>query len=259
MSPGKARWLLFCCLSVALLLNRAYATEELDQRTLCQKNGAKQQTILLIDITDPLPPVAQERLKHLLKAFSDSNNDEHYLKRGHELIVYHLSPKVTALKPRRVCNPGNPEDRTLRDNLLGSKSDAKQKWRRFVQFLQQIFHKSKEQVSENQSPLLETLAVVSARHVSSLGAERKPTRLILFSDMLQHSALLSHYKPLPEMKTFKTMTGYAEMESDLKKADVWLFYVRRTGLENRQTSEHYYWWTQVIELFGGHLRQQVPL
>ena len=89
----------------------------------------------------------------------------------------------------------------------------------------------------------------------------KPSRLIVFSDMLQHSDLMSHYKkPLPTVKQVKALPGYAEMDANLRGVDVWIFYVRRSGLESRQTNEHYYWWPTIIEsLWGGRLMKQVPL
>ena len=260
MNTCSNRWLFLCCLSIVLLLNRAYATEELNPRTLCWAKGSEQQTILLIDTTNPLPLVVQEKLKHLLRAFRNSDN-QYYLQSGHELIVYRLPPNVADIgKPLRVCNPGNPENRTWKDDLDSGKYDGLRKWRRFEQLILKALPKRDEQVTEKQSPLLEAIALLIARHVPSLGVvKRKPTRLILFSDMLQHSEHLSHYESLPEMKTFKTLPGYPAMDSDLRDVDVWLYYVRRPGLENKQTPEHYYWWTQAIELFGGRLMEQNAL
>lgn len=253
------RWMLLGCLSVILLLSSACAADALDQQTLCPVNGSEQQTILLIDTTNPLTPIAQEKLKKLLEAFRDSGN-EHYLQTGHELIIYRLTSDVTTLKKLlQVCNPSNPKDRTWWDVLTEGKYPGLRKWRHFEREILQALPKRDEQVTENQSPLLETLALVIARHVSSIGVartERKPTRLILFSDMLQHSDRLSHYKSLPKMKTFKALPGYAAMESDLRDVDVWLYYVRR---KDHQPPKHYYWWTQVIELFGGRVMAQVPM
>ena len=256
-----SRGVFIVILGIALLSRGVYANEQLHPRTLCPTSGSKQQTILLIDTTDPLTLVAQEKLKQLLKAFRDSDN-QYYLQPGHELIVYRLTPSIANIrKPLRVCNPGNPEDRTWKDNLTSGKYSGLRKWRRFEQSILQALPKIDKQVAGNQSPLLEAIALVAARHVPSIGVEtqQKSTRMMLFSDMLQNSEHLSHYKSVPDMKTFRALPGYAEMDSDLRGVNVWLFYVRRTGLENKQTAEHYYWWTQAIEVFGGRLIEQVPL
>ena len=100
--------------------------------------------------------------------------------------------------------------------------------------------------------------MVAAKHIPNIGTgkTRKPTRLILFSDMMQHSKNLSHYKTLPSMQQFKKLRGFAEMDSKLSDVKVRLFYIRRTGLESKQTRDHYYWWTQVIEHAGGKVEEQ---
>ena len=248
-------------LSIVLLSRGVYADEQLNLQTLCPSEGSKQQTILMIDTTDPLTLVAQEKLKQLLKAFRDSDN-QHYLQPGHELIVYRLTPRIENIgKPLRVCNPGNPENRTWKENLTSGKYSGLRKWRRFEQFILRALPRLGEQEEGNKSPLLEAIALVAARHVPSIGVDtqQKSTRLMLFSDMLQNSEHLSHYKLVPDMKSFRSLPGYVEMDSNLSGVDVWLFYVRRSGLEHKQTAEHYYWWTQAIEVFGGHLIEQVPL
>ncbi len=261
MITDNNRWVFMGILSITLLLNGVHATEKNNSSTLCPASGSEQRTILLIDTTDPLTLVAQEKLKNLLKGFLSPKN-KYYLQPAHELIAYRLTPQVGNMgKPIRVCNPGNPKDRTWTDDLTSGVIDARRKWRHFEQQIRRVLPRINEQVEGERSPLLESIALITARHVPSLGAEkqRKPTRLILFSDMLQHSERLSHYESLPKMKTFKALVGYAEMNSDLRSVDVWLFYVRRTGLEHIQTPKHYYWWTQAIELFGGRLMEQVPL
>lgn len=235
--------------------------EDLNPRTLCPVGGNDGQVILLIDTTDPLTPVAQERLKELLQGLGDSEN-KHYLQPGHELIVYYLPAQLADLrKPAlRVCNPGNPKDRTVTDNLTSGVVEARRRWRAFLLRIRSALPRLEQQVESAQSPLLESIAVVAARHIPSLGVEqRKSTRLFLFSDMLQNSDRLSHYKSLPNMAQFKSMVGYSEMDSDLAGVEVYLFYVRRPGLEHLQTPKHYYWWTNAIELFGGRVMEQVPL
>ncbi len=257
----NGRYFSMAILGATLLFTAACAEQNINPQTLCPASGSERQTILLIDTTDPLTLTAQERLKQLLKAFLDAGN-QHYLQPAHELIVYRLLPRVAAMeKPLRVCNPGNPDDRTWEDNLVSGKYGELRKWRHFGQRILRALPRLDEQLVKGHSPVLESIAFVTARHIPNIGVgeKRKPTQLILFSDMLQHSERLSHYKTLPTMDEFSQLTGYVEMQSDLTDTDIWLFYVRRSGLENKQTPEHYYWWTQVMDSFGGRLQEQVPL
>ncbi len=254
-------WFIALILGAMLTAYTANAAEKLHPRTLCPKNGSTGQTILLIDTTDPFTQKAQERLKELLTGFQDAKNT-HYIEPGHELIVYRLRSRLDDMeKALHVCNPGNPKERTWKDNLISGRYGDEQKWRQFFQRIQNALPGIDDQVTLGQSPLLESIALIIARHVPSIGLQedRKPTRLILFSDMLQHSDYLSHYKSLPEMGEFKALTGYTEMQSDLKKVKVWLFYVRRAGLEHLQKPKHYYWWPETIKFFGGELIEYNPL
>ena len=248
-------------LVVLLSLGSSYAEERLNPHTLCPANGSKGQTILLIDTTDPLTLKDQEKLKQVFNGFQDPDN-EYYLQPAYELIIYYLTSQIEDLQePLRFCNPGNPKDRNWKDNLATGKYGDLRRWRLFQQKIKHALPSINEQIKGTQSPLLESIARITARHVHSLGVgkERKPTRLFIFSDLLQNSNKLSHYRLLPDTAIFRDLPGYAEMESDLKGVDVWLFYIRRTGMESRQTSKHYYWWTRVIEFFDGRLMKQIPL
>ena len=254
-------WLGSLILGAMLSAYTASAAETLNPRTLCPKSGSIGQTILLIDTTDPFTQRAQERLKELLKGFQDAKN-KHYVEPGYELIVYRLRSRLTDMqKALRICNPGNPKDRTWKDYLFSGRYGDEQKWRKFFQGIQKALPRIDDQVTLEQSPLLESIALITARHVPSIGLQeaRKPSRLILFSDMLQHSDYLSHYKSIPKMHEFKALTGYTEMHSDLKGVEVWLFYVRRPEHEHLQKPEHYYWWPKVVTFFGGEVIEQTPL
>lgn len=244
-----------------IIVNDAYAAEALNPRTLCPINGNKGLAILLVDTSDQLTLSTKEHLKELLRGIGESENN-YYLPNGHELIIYRLSEQIVDMeKPiLRVCNPGNPKDRTLVDNLISGGVNPRAMWQRFERLRKQALHNIIEQADSKRSPILESIAVLAARHIPSLSrTQRKPIRLYLFSDMLQNSKLLSHYKPLPKMEKFQSLTGYSEMESDLTNTKIWIFYIRRSGLENVQTNEHYYWWTRAIRLFDGKLMEQIPL
>lgn len=255
MKNHGMQWVFF---AAALFAGGVHAAEKLHPRTQCPLSGSKGQTILLIDSTDPLPLAAHENLKQLFRGFRDSSND-HYLPVGNELIVYHLAQKVSDLaKPVRVCNPGNPADRTWVDDLTSGKVGAQKKWRRFEKRVLDGLP-APSPMTRKQSPLLETIRLIAAKHASSIGVgkPRKPTNMIVFSDMLQHSAKMSHYKNLPEIEALDNPA----VKSNLMGVDVWLYYVQRPDdREQRiQTTDHFHWWTRAVEFLGGKLMEQNPL
>ncbi|MGR3913986.1 MAG: hypothetical protein OD918_05590 [Gammaproteobacteria bacterium] len=249
-------------IAIASLLNAVtvHSAEKINPRTLCPlESEIAEQTILLVDSTDQLPTLGQVNLKSVLKGFMSREN-AHYVQPGHKLIAYYVGPqakKLAKAKPVQVCNPGNPKDRSIWDNITSGEHIAKFQWRKFVVSIGSILrglppHNAK-------SPLLETIAWVIAQHAPGIGvAKRKPTNLIVFSDMLQNSDRMSHYNTLPQIDELENLPGYAEMKSDLNGIKVWIYYVRRPDLEHIQTPKHYYWWPQVIERFGGTLMEQIP-
>ena len=229
----------------------------------CPTEGSEEQTILLIDTSDPLDSKGQQRLRQLLEGFMEPAS-RHYIKTSNELIVYRLDFRNSTAPPSlRICNPGNPADRSWVDNLFSSPRKAEQDWNTFRRLIVQnaFIPNVNVQGIQDYTPLLETLSWVTTKHVPRRGGEKahKPTRLILFSDMLQNSPIVSHYRGIPSLKEFKELPGYSDVRSDLRDVDVWIFYLNRSGLNKIQTPEHYYWWSYIVDLFGGNLVEQVPL
>lgn len=261
MKTGAKKCMLANALSITLLFSAVtvYSAEKINPRTLCPpENAIPGQTILLVDTTDRLPTLAQVILKPVLEGLMRPEN-EHYVQPGHKLIAYYVGPQVEKLaKHVQVCNPGNPKYWGIWKKLTSGKHYAMSQWRKFADSVGSILHELPPHTAK--SPLLETIALVVARHAPGIGvAKRKSTNLIVFSDMLQNSDRMSHYKTLSKIDDLESLPGYAEMKSDLKNIKVWIYYVRRPDLEHMQTRNHFYWWTQVIKRFGGTLVKQTPL
>ncbi|MGR3913026.1 MAG: hypothetical protein OD918_00625 [Gammaproteobacteria bacterium] len=261
MKSGTKKHMPANALAIALLFSAvtAHSAEKINPRSFCPpESKIPGQTILLVDTTDQLPALARVILEPVLKGLM-SHENEHYVQRGHKLIAYYVGPQAEKLAAHvRVCNPGNPKYWSIWEKLFRGEHSAMLQWRKFVVSVGSIL---RELPPHNaQSPLLETIAWVIARHAPGIGVDkRKPTNLIVFSDMLQNSGRMSHYKTLPNIDDLENLPGYAEMKSDLKGVKVWIYYVRRPGLEHVQTREHFYWWTRVIKRFGATLVKQTPL
>ena len=110
------------------------------------------------------------------------------------------------------------------------------RWEQFVRVIEAMFP-SEEHEAQPLSPILETIAVVTARHASSRRAESgaKPTHLVVISDLLQNTGMLSHYKPYPNPDEIPR-----ELKTDLSRVEVSLFRFERHKYESYQTPEHYY-------------------
>ncbi len=238
---------------------------ELDNR-LCPKTGARGATILLLDTSDPLTSKHKEELGRLAKLISSEDSDKHESDDGNSFridvgelfVVYELrqdpgSPELLI----EVCRPQkSPSSRTWRDDIRQGSRFAKKEWESFEKALENLFPQSggKPQPS---SPILETIAVISARHAPGKRGNREfETHLIIFSDMMQNTDLLSHYRTYPEAKAVRQVAP--DLLTDLTGVSVSLFFLKRTDPQNPklQDKKHYYWWTELVMEQGGKIINQ---
>ena len=156
----------------------------------------------------------------------------------------------------QICNPGgDPAERRWIEYL--TKGDVVDRWRheRFVRIVEGLFPEG-DGPPQPASPLLETIAVITARHAPSGRANEgaKPAHLIVISDLLQHTPMLSHYGPYPEPDSLPR-----ELRADLSRVEVSLFRLERHKYAKFQTPEHYYWWTELVEEMEGRIVWQQAL
>ena len=215
-------------------------------------------TVLLLDTSDPLTPKHREELERLVRELlgtSGSGKPGFVLVAGEALIVYELPQNLAEIKPViRVCNPGgDPADWDWKDELTQGKALALLEWENFLRTVEPLF-KRKEGPAQALSPIIEALGVIVPRHATSRrssDAGAKPVHLILYSDLLQHSEHLSHYGRYPSPQEVKQKLRH--LQTDLSGVEVSLYRLERSGDARWQTTDHYYWWTKLIQEFGGKI------
>lgn len=258
--------------AVALLAASASCKQADLDRNLCPRDESpRRQTVLLLDTSDPLTPKHRaelERLVRELKQPESTGDDKNFhVAPGEALIVYEMPPTVPPtgdLKPVvHVCNPGDrPEDWSWRKGLTQGKVFALRNWRRFEERLEALYPDEPPNAAST-SPILETLSVIVPRHAPSKRSrsaeDPRPVHLILFSDLLQHSDLLSHYGRYPEATEFSTTPRLTELRTDLTRVRVTLLRLGRSQYARWQTREHYYWWTHLVREFNGRIHWQEHL
>lgn len=218
-------------------------------------------TILLLDTSDPLSPKHSEELRRLVRELRQPGlSDDFFVAPGDALIVYELSTDLANLKPKvKVCNPGDhPNTWNWKQNLTEGRQIKLRQWRRFGQLVEGLFEDVREGEPLASSPIIETLGILVARHTPStrVDSDVRP-HFILFSDLLQHSGALSHYRAYPDAKDVSNTPGLRHLVTDLSRARISLFRLERTGTAaTRQSPAHYYWWTHLVQSFQGDLIRQ---
>ena len=227
-----------------------------DDRFCPKATGPVGATVLLLDASDPLTPKHRAELERLAGQIASEHAGRMGIAPGELLAVYELTQDPGAPKQLiEVCRPQtNPKDRTWRDDIHQGRIFAERDWEHFDEALANGFpeHESEPQPT---SPLLETIAVLAARHVpGKRGDERFKVHLVVFSDLLQHSPRFSHYGPYPDAKDMRHRAR--DLLTDLTGAQVSLFRLERSKYAKWQTERHYYWWTELVQEQGGQIEWQ---
>ncbi len=242
----------------AALIYLGCGSERLDDHLCPVGKEPSRTTVLLLDTSDPLTLKLREELERLvgeLTGARGSGEPGFLVAPGEALVVYELPRTLSEIKPViRVCNPGgDPDDWDVADSLTQGKVIALRQWQNFLDAVEPLFDQA-ESPPHAQSPILEALGVIVPRHVTSQRnstAEAKPVHLILYSDLLQHSEYLSHYGSYPAPEEVKT--NLRHLRTDLSGVEVSLYRLERSGDADWQTTDHYYWWTKLVQEFGGNV------
>ena len=247
---------------VAVSLATACSRARLDEDLCPIDPKPEHTTVLLLDTSDPLTPKHREALRRLIGELQQPSKAEgtyalHKIEPGEEFVVYELAASVDDLKPAfRVCNPGgSPDTWTIADDLTKGRVIALRRWQRFLASVEPLFAEQPQNALAR-SLILESLGVITARHAPSRrqlmeGAHR--IHLVLFSDLLQHSDALSHYGNYPEAGALRQQAGLRHLQSDLSAVDVSIYRLESARDARWQTTEHYYWWQDLVEVMDGRV------
>ena len=245
-------------LAIPALLAVLAACEQtrLDENLCPLNQPPARTTILLLDTSDPLNEKQRSVFSRLVREMQEPRGPSDFrVAPGEALVVYELPQEFANVEPLVfVCNPGDrPDEWGWKRELTEGKQLALAAWQRFRDRVEPLFDVRKA-TAEPRSPILEFLGVILPRHTPSARmAAATRTHLIVFSDLLQHSDALSHYGPYVEADAVGRTTGLRHLRTDLTGVEVSLYRLERSRDARWQTTEHYYWWTKLVQAFGGEV------
>lgn len=196
----------------------------MDEASLCESNGPTAVTTLLIDATDGIGRLQERavwnRLQPLLKD----------LRRNERIELFAISPDKDLLEPIfSMCRPANGAE----TSAWTSNRNAADK--RFAQIFEPKLEQALETLLKSPpagaSPIMEAVQASSVRslHAPDLRSDEKGfrRRLILVSDLLQHSPALSQLRDVPEWEEFEGSAAMRSVSSDLAGTEVIILYLQR--------------------------------
>jgi hypothetical protein len=242
---------------VALAVGGAYAwvvhtTPDLDTATLCPAVGPVSLTVVLLDTTDPLTPVQREALNNRLE-----NIKADVPKHG-AIALYSVVPSGRdVLRPEiMLCNPGRGSEVS---SIAGNPRLVEKRWREaFSERMDAVLSRVLARSESSSSPIMES---IQATAVTAFGRSSRPTarRLVVVSDMIQHTVALSQYKTLSSFQDFEKTEGYRSIRADLRDVDAELLYVRRPTKRSVQGRAHIEFWQSYFGALGATLTRVVAL
>ena len=243
--------LIVCVLAIVTSLGtfwyeRQKQQQAFDTATLCPLDGSPAYIAVVFDKTDAYNSVQQRFLKRYFSDFKAK------LRPGTRIALYVIDDRNRDIiaPDFLVCAPRTGEDANA---LYENPKLIKRRWlERFEKPLDQAIEGFMKPSEADYSPIMEILQVVSlsAFPVESDDATKK---IIIVSDMLQHTPEWSHYRGQMDFAELERTAYFQRIRTDLGGAEVQILYVRRDGMEKLQTKRHALFWADYIDAIGGQV------
>jgi hypothetical protein len=228
---------------------------ERDADTGCPETGPAALTAIMIDATDRIGAISRaDVLARLEEYVAASREDE-------MVIGFEARPVGEEIDEPllTVCHPGDPD--TASEWTQNPTFIRRRLEERFRQPLEALFRDLLSREEATTSPLMESVQSVA---VSFLGRDEYvdiPKRLVLVSDLMQHSEYLSFFRqPGVDYDTFSRSRGAAALSTDLRGTTVDVLFVQREAHDlvpsTRGLAE---FWGRWIEDQGGLLGPVVSI
>lgn len=218
-----------------------------DSETLCPiASPSPEYVALVFDKSDAYNPIQQHFLKRFFSEFKK------HLLPGTKISVYvidsqlkeHISADFV------VCAPRTGQDANA---FYENPKLIRQRWQQqFEQPLDKVINGYMQAGEADSSPIMEALQIVSLS-AFPVGNNSVDKRIILVSDMFQHTPEWSHYRGQMDLSKLQKTNYYQRINTDLQNAEVSILYVRREGMEKLQNKRHALFWADYIESIGGRV------
>ena len=210
----------------------------IDEATNCPIDGISYHKAILIDTSQSYTPVQKNWIKNQLKQIVSGTE------KSEKISVYAVGEnhQETIFPLLSRCNPG---DASGVNPFLENKRMKQEDWEKeFIEPLNREFNDLLDGEEGKESPIMEMVQAISIAAFQNENLSVKK-ELFVFSDMLQNTAEVSHYKGLLNFKNFSKSPAYLRIRTDLSGVKVKIFYIRRLGHENLQKGKvHATFWQE---------------
>jgi hypothetical protein len=220
----------------------------LDHASLCPVDGARSETVVLLDSTDEIPDIGKREIKTVLLDMAEA------------LPAYALM-ELRLLDPatpggRLIFHKCNPGDGAGLSEYTANPRLAKKRWMEgFRQPLEAALDAGFKPAPGKTSPIIETVQRIAVERFSGRAVEEIPKSLVLVSDMLEHEPDYSQYSGDLTYGRFKASRAYKKLQTDLHGAEVTIYYVQRVTAKRLNSVEHIRFWAEWVRDNKGRFKE----
>jgi hypothetical protein len=222
---------------IAYYRHQSSSNKKINQSTYCPVDGNSSITVILIDGTDKLNPIQQASLRNELQKVRDE------IPKNGKLEIYLVNnTKEHVLKPiLNICNPGRGAEA---NEYYQNPKLIERKWEEnFNQPLTKILLSLSEIRESKESPIFESIqsiAVSTFNHPDNQYAQQR--RLIIASDMLQHTNQFDLYHKKYEFPQEKDIHNFKKVLADLRNVDIDILLFQQMSNKNTQGKQFIKFW-----------------
>lgn len=239
--------------AIGLYSWREFAEPAIDPDTFCAETGPSALTVIAIDASDPYDAVQIREIENEVRDLLGQ------LERGARLDIYTMNASRGQLATRVFsrCNPGHA---IWLDQVAGQPTEVERIYREeFAEAIDGALASTIDGGAADNSPIVESLRAIAADSLGSVG-EGIPRRLIVASDLVQHSDVYSMFRSgVGEFEAFSNSGNYADAQTDLRGADVNLIVILRSEYSRLQTRELLLWWEEYVRANSGRVTDFVRI
>lgn len=215
----------------------------------CRRDTLPETTVIVIDHTDSINPTQKSSLeKRLWDVASD-------VEKNGSIRFYSVDTTNDKILDAKfeLCNPGSEKDVSDWD---GNKRLARKRYEKiFSGIVKEKLDGILSADAASHSPIMKSVqaAVVN----SFIGNENQAVkkRLVLVSDLLEHSSDFSLYEDTPDFEAFRKGNYWPSVRADMKGVEVEIFWLHRKGADKFQPPQlKTFWQLYFIEQGASEVR-----
>lgn len=223
----------------------------------CPRSGPKVVHLIMIDRSDPITGQQAQGIRQRVERLK---NDATFGTRF-DIYTFEGDAKNEMHPVVEVCAPGRPADA---NELIENPEFVRRRYEeRFSNVIDRTLTDLLEASSLPNSPIIESIRAAAITSFGPLTSGKVPLHVTLVSDMVQNTALTSHFKTEPNFQRLSKTAAWTSLQPNLKGAEVDILYLIRPGAKRGagaiQNRGHELFWEQLIAASDGRLNSILPL